>query len=104
MFSEPIRHVAMERARDGLDVAISGKVVLAGEAYRGAQAQQPGFVMYVPVYRRDARGLTATERREALAGFVFSPFRMLDLVRGTFDEGSLQLDMRIFDEPGPSSE
>jgi diguanylate cyclase (GGDEF)-like protein len=104
MYAEPTRRAAMDRARDTGEVAISGKVVLAGEAYRGAQAQQPGFVMYVPVYRREPRGLTATERREALTGFVFSPFRMLDLMRGTLDEESLrQLDIRVFDEPGPAA-
>src|SRR2546423_4235643 len=35
MFSEPVRRAAMERARDSADVAISGKVTLAGEAFRG---------------------------------------------------------------------
>jgi diguanylate cyclase (GGDEF)-like protein len=107
MFSEPIRRVAMERARDGLDVAISGKVVLSGEAYRGTQTQQPGFIMYVPVFTQDARTLSLAERNAALMGYVFSPFRMHDLMRGILDEGVLQvLDMQVFDDtsPAPASE
>jgi diguanylate cyclase (GGDEF)-like protein len=103
MFSEPIRRAAMERARDGLDVAISGKLVLAGEAYRGTQVQQPGFVMYVPVFTQDVRTLSISERNAALMGYVFSPFRMHDLMRGILDEGVLQvLDMQVFDELGAS--
>src|SRR5260221_3479831 len=102
MASERTRRTAMERARDNSDVAISGKVVLAGEAFRGTQAQQPGFVMYVPVYGKKVRAATPDERNEALAGFVFSPFRMHDLMRGILDDGVLQvLDMQVFDEPAP---
>jgi CHASE1-domain containing sensor protein len=106
MFSEPVRRAGMERARDAAEVAITGKLVLAGEAFRGAQAQQPGFVMYVPVFRREARTLPPAARDAALAGFVFSPFRMHDLMRGILDDGVLQvLDMQVYDgEPRPESE
>ena len=102
MFSEPMRRMAMERARDNSDVAISGKVVLAGDASRGTQPQQPGFVMYVPVYGREVRTSSLDERHDALTGYVFSPFRMHDLMRGILDDGVLQvLDMQVFDEPAP---
>ena len=33
MYSEPVRRAAMDRARDSADTAISGKLVLAGEAF-----------------------------------------------------------------------
>jgi diguanylate cyclase (GGDEF)-like protein len=100
-YSEPTRRAAMDRARDNSDVAISGKVVLASEAYRGDPARQPGFVMYVPVFDRDVRTLGLGQRDAALKGFVFSPFRMHDLMRGILDEGVLQvLDMQVYDEPG----
>src|SRR5258706_2584957 len=72
------------------------------ERFPGIQAQQPGFVMYVPVYGKKVRAATPDERNEALAGFVFSPFRMHDLMRGILDDGVLQvLDMQVFDEPAP---
>jgi diguanylate cyclase (GGDEF)-like protein len=97
-YADPARRAAMERARDASDVAISAKVTLAGEAFRGGQAQQPGFVMYVPVFTRETRNATLAERDAALAGYVFSPFRMHDLMRGILDEGVLQvLDMQVFD-------
>jgi diguanylate cyclase (GGDEF)-like protein len=107
MGSEPTRRSAMDRARENSDVAVSGKVVLAGEAYRGMQAQQPGFVMYVPVFNKEVRTLTRDERDAALSGYVFSPFRMHDLMRGILDDGVLQvLDMQVFDDPSakPASE
>ena len=103
MFSEATRRAAMERARETSDVAISGKVVLAGDAFRGTQAQQPGFVMYVPAFRTEVRTATMDERDSALTGYVFSPFRMHDLMRGILDDGVLQvLDMQVFDGPLPN--
>jgi diguanylate cyclase (GGDEF)-like protein len=56
--------------------------------------------MYVPVFSREVRVLNREERSAALNGYVFSPFRMHDLMRGILDEGVLQvLDMQVFDEP-----
>jgi diguanylate cyclase (GGDEF)-like protein len=104
MFAEPTRKAAMERARDAADAGITGKVILAGEAFRGEEAAQPGFVMYVPVYREQPGALGRDERATALAGYVFSPFRMHDLMRGILDAGVLQmLDMRIYDEATATS-
>jgi diguanylate cyclase len=106
-YSDPTRRAAMDRALDNTDVAITGKLVLIGDSYRGTQPQQPGFLMYVPVFDQDVRTLGAAERDAALRGFVYSPFRAHDLMRGILDEGVLQvLDMQVYDEPGvsPASE
>ncbi len=105
--SDPVRRQAMLRARDTNNVAISAKIVLAGDAFRGSQAQQPGFQMFIPVFRHEARALTAAERDTELAGYVLGSFRMYDLMRGVLDEGVLQvLDMRVFDsaDAKPDSE
>lgn len=98
--AEPGWRAAMERARDSDGAAITGKVELADEAFRGPDARQPGFVMFVPVFRGAAyRG--AKDRAGAIEGYVFSPLRVHDLLRGVFNEGVLQvLDMRIYDQPG----
>src|SRR5438309_5087662 len=77
MFTDPIRRAAMERARDtGLPVA-SGRVTLVQEI---EQPKQAGFLIYQPVYRNGARTDTVEERRVALIGFVYSPFRAGDLL------------------------
>ena len=102
-YSETGRRAAMDRARDNADAAITGKLVLIGDAYRGTQAQQPGFVMYIAVFDKDVRTLGPAERDAALRGFVFSPFRVHELMRGILDEGVLQvLDMQVYDGPSMS--
>jgi PAS domain S-box-containing protein len=94
MFSEPVRRAAMEAARDsGLAVA-TGRVTLVQE---GAQNVQPGFLMYVPVYRAGLPRASVEERRAAIAGWVYAPFRMNDLMRGLGGEHASDLEVDIYD-------
>jgi len=79
MLSEPVRRAAMERARDGNAAALSGKVTLVQETEPDVQA---GALMYVPVYRHGLPTETVEQRRAALQGWTYSPYRMTDLVRG----------------------
>lgn len=77
MFSEPIRRQAMEQARDQNMAAFSGKVTLRQETKKDLQA---GTLMYVPVYKNLSLN-TIADRRAAIIGWVFSPFRMDDLMK-----------------------
>ncbi len=99
MFSEPVRREAMERARDTALPALSGKVTLVQE--EGAEHTQAGALMYVPVYRNGVPVDTVAERRAALFGWVYSPYRMEDLMRDTIPDWSLQgrsfVDLHIYD-------
>jgi len=100
MFSEPVRRNAMERARDTGQAALSGKVELVQETGKAVQA---GTLMYVPVYRNGAAVDTVEQRRSALIGWVYSPYRMDDLMRGilanwTTNEGKV-VDLQIYDGP-----
>ena len=79
MFSEPIRRAAMELARDTGQAALSDKVELIQETNADVQA---GTLMYVPVYRTGAQTETIEQRRAALLGWVYSPYRMNDLMSG----------------------
>ena len=79
MFSEPVRREAMERARDQNVAALSGKVLLVQETDQDIQA---GTLMYVPVYRTGVPTDTVAARRAALVGWVYSPYRMNDLMNG----------------------
>ena len=94
MFSEPLRRLAMEQARDTALTAISGKVKLLQEADRDVQA---GFLMYFPVYRHGQSHETVEERRENLLGYVYSPFRVNDLMRGILGDGKPEVALEIFD-------
>ncbi len=98
MFSEPVRRAAMEAARDSGQAALSGKVVLVQEGPQGgAGTPQSGALMYLPVYRAGAPAATVEERRAALAGWVYAPFRMDDLMRGLGGPHASDLDVEIHD-------
>jgi diguanylate cyclase (GGDEF)-like protein len=96
MYSEPARRAAMEYARDTGRTALSGKVTLAQETGIDVQA---GFLMYLPVYRPDAPRETLAERRANLAGWVYAPFRMRDLIASIQNEQSGDLGVEIYDGP-----
>jgi len=103
MFSEPVRRAAMERARDTNAAALSGKVILVQET---DQVVQAGTLMYVPVYRKGMPTETVEQRRAAIIGWVYSPYRMTDLLQGIL-ASSLMLDtpghsVSIYDEVHPS--
>ncbi len=98
MFSESVRRAAMEKARDTGEATLSGKVLLVQETEKEVQA---GTLMYVPVYLQGKSVITVEQRREALIGWAYSPYRMNDLMTGILSnlenvEGK-SLDMRIYD-------
>lgn len=97
MFSEPTRREAMERARDTGDVAVSGKVTLVQETENDVQL---GFLMYLPVYNPNMPTTTIQEKRFALIGYVYSPFRIKDLMQGILGKGDTDLGFRIYDSSG----
>lgn len=95
MFTEPVRREAMERARDSGNPAASGRVTLMQEI---DQHKQAGFLIYVPVYLGDSIPTTVAERQAALRGFVYSPFRADDFIRGIFgDNLNSYVDFLIYD-------
>lgn len=94
MYSEPVRRTAMAVARDSGQAALSGKVVLVQE---GGASRDAGFLMYLPVYRSGRDVDTVEERRAALVGWIYSPFRMKDLMRGVGGIAAPQLDVEIYD-------
>ncbi|MGV3540801.1 MAG: CHASE domain-containing protein, partial [Rufibacter sp.] len=72
MFNEPSRREAMEAARDFNEPAMTGKVILRQE---GDKAEQPGFLIYMPVYSGRKDPVNLEDRRRRLLGFVYAPFR-----------------------------
>lgn len=94
MFSEPVRRAAMQQARDMDAISISGKVTLVQETEQDVQA---GFLMYVPVYARGMPTNSVEERRAALQGYVYSPFRIGNLVRGIFPDPVNDIDFEVYD-------
>ena len=93
MYGEPVRRAAMDAARDSGAAALSGKVVLLQED----QDAQPGFLMYVPVYRPGMPVASVEQRRAAIVGWVYAPFRMADLMRGVGGIDAADLQVAVYD-------
>ncbi|MDA0233387.1 MAG: CHASE domain-containing protein [Proteobacteria bacterium] len=81
MYSEPVRREAMERARDTGVAALSGRVTLVQEF--GTEVQ-PGFLIYLPVYAKAMPVASVEQRRAALLGYVYAPFRAYDMMQAIF--------------------
>ncbi|HRF42772.1 MAG TPA: GGDEF domain-containing protein [Candidatus Competibacteraceae bacterium] len=98
--SEPVRWAAATRARDEGKAALSGKIILQQETAAGIQ---PGFLLFVPVYRHDDVPRNTIEvRRAKLTGWVYSLLRMddfMDSILRTFDFNELwsSLNIEIYD-------
>ncbi|MBF0180003.1 MAG: CHASE domain-containing protein [Magnetococcales bacterium] len=101
MWFEEVRRGAMELARDSGMPALSGRVILEQETDRDVQT---GVLMYLPVYRANRPASTVEERRQALLGFVYSPFRMGDLMQGILGYGIHDMDFIIHDGSEPQSD
>lgn len=94
MFSEPIRKQAMEKARDEARINISGKVTLVQEIDQDVQS---GFLMYVPVYKQGLPITSPEERRAAIQGYIFSPFRAGDLIRSALRNENHHINLKLYD-------
>lgn len=102
MLSEPIRREAMQRACDTGQPASTTRVTLVQED--GSQ-QQPGFLLYVPVYRLIDGQMpqTVEQRRQTLLGFAYSPFRVTDLITNVLAPvAHSPIDIQIYDGDQPS--
>lgn len=100
LYADPVRRAAIDKARDTGEPAITGRVQLASGQSRVTQApQQPGFVMFVPLFHTGHDELPRRDRGNAVHGYVFSALRMNDLMQGILDQGVLQvIDMRVYDQ------
>lgn len=105
MYSEPVRRKAMSQACDDDVAALSGKVTLVQESDQDVQS---GTLMYLPIYRKGMPVSSVEERRKAIIGWVYSPYRMNDLLNGILgrwgsgEAGGMQL--QIFDDGDTSPE
>ena len=94
MFSEPNRRTAMMRARDEGRPTATSRVSLVQEIDPEKQA---GFLVYLPAYRGGRTPPTVEERRAALLGFVYSPFRAGDLLMGVLGDPRPGVRFDIYD-------
>jgi diguanylate cyclase (GGDEF)-like protein len=96
--SEPTRRAALELARDSGRPAMSGRIRLVQEA--GEATEQAGFLIVLPVYNQPQPLRTLAERRAAIDGWVYAPFRVGDLMAGLGGPRAAALDVEIYDGDG----
>ena len=101
LYTEPAHRSAMDQARDTGSPQATGMVYVLTEPSAGSSvdlALEPGFAVYLPVYREGVSQGTVAERRSALDGFVVGAFRtdelFADVFEGTFDPA---IDFEVYD-------
>ncbi|MDP3815591.1 CHASE domain-containing protein [Pseudomonas sp.] len=96
MLAEPTRRAAMlEAARSG-QTQLSGKTSLLQATHGEVQAD---LLMFVPIYRPGQPLDSPEQRLRALRGFVYSPYRVTDLMRDILGGAELQLDFALLANP-----
>ena len=102
-YSDPVRRVAMDLARDSNMAAITGKIKLVQETDKNIQA---GVLMFLPVYKNGYPRGTLAERRKNIVGWISAPFRMNDLLSGILGKDIIPaaINIEIFDSTDMSDQ
>ena len=91
---EPLRKSAMLAARDNGQTTITGKIAFVKETEYNIQA---GFLIFIPFYKKNLKAPSALERREIFKGYIYSPFRMRDLMQATLGNELTNINLQIYD-------
>ena len=95
MFSEPVRHAAMEAARDRGLPQLSGRVQLVQDD--GEADARSAMLLVLPVYRFGDRPGSIAARRESMQGWVYVAFRTSGWVDTTLRTTPHRLKLRVVD-------
>lgn len=94
MYSQDTRKEAMKNAILTGKYSLSGKVKLLQE---NGIDEQAGFLVYIPVYKKELNTSDFQKRLESTLGFVYAPFRIKDLISSIDLENNKYLDIEIYD-------
>ncbi len=93
MYADPARRVAMDAARDGGTLQMTGGLRLVQDG----EDEITGVLIYAPVYRAGDVPRTAAARRLSMQGWVYVPFRMERFVESALRPMRRTLKFRILD-------
>jgi diguanylate cyclase (GGDEF)-like protein len=99
-WANPVRRLAMEKARDSGMAAITGKVQLIVDK---DAADNPGFIMYLPIFAQGQPRDSVTQRRASLIGWVYAAFHMRDFMASLYGRQADGLAFAIYDDAVPSA-
>jgi len=97
MATNDTRRQAMEAARDSGKPFASGRVHLVQEKDLPVVSRQSGFLIYVPVYQKNAPVDNEQERRDALLGFIYSPLRAEDFLESVTADKKYDVNFQVYD-------
>lgn len=92
MYTEPVRQVAMARARSTGNAALTGKVKLLQETEKDVQN---GTLLYVPIYNQIQGHETLPSDRGNFVGWAYSPLRMKDWMESLLQQDFLEIRGQI---------
>jgi PAS domain S-box-containing protein len=93
-YSEPVRReYLLNSMTTGLATA-TPKITLKQET---EEDTQPGFLVFLPVYKSKTPLATIKQREESLIGYVYAAFRMNDLIEGILANAKPLLGFRLYD-------
>ncbi len=98
MYSDPVRREAMQSAMVSGKVQLSPPVTLVQDS--GAQGL--GMLMYTPVYRGALTPTTPAQRRDAIVGWVYSPFYIAQMLKSAIAPAKQSERMRVVDSTDPA--
>lgn len=102
MFTEKNRRAAMEYARDSGDLGVTETVTLVQE---GEGSEEPGFLIYMPLYKNGMPTNTVEQRRRAIDGFIYMPLRAADIVEHMLpSDAQTEVGVQIFTDPTQADE
>ncbi|TDQ81952.1 PAS domain S-box-containing protein [Dongia mobilis] len=92
--SEPNRRLAALKARDSGNPAMTARIILVQDAKR-----QPGFLVFVPIYRQPGGATDIETLRWYFHGWIYAPFLAADFFSHAMITESAELRLRIHDGP-----
>lgn len=95
MFSDPVRHAAMETSRDSGMPRLTGQVRLVQD--RGSDDADPAMLLVLPVYRFGDRPRSIAGRRESMQGWVYVAFRLRGWVDTTLRNSAHRVKLQVID-------
>jgi PAS domain S-box-containing protein len=93
--SEPNRLLAANRARDTGEPCMTGRIILVQDELR-----RPGFLLFMPFYRKGAETRTVAERQAALEGWIDAPFITENFLHGVLGAQKEILQLHFFEAGG----
>lgn len=100
VYSDRLRHEAIDRARDSGAIATTSQITLIQEL-----EHQYGVLTFMPIYRNDLPHKTPEERRRNIAGYMAAVFRGKDIVTAALkDINRDRLSYRLIDESASAAE